>query len=54
MKLADNMDRYTISDEFEFRSDRNIDFEVTCPLVPIKTIFDFVRSIARLLLTETL
>ena len=46
MKVGDNMNRHTISDEFEFRSDRNIDFGVTCPLVPKTTIFDFVYSIA--------
>ena len=46
MKLADNMDMHKLSDEFEFRPDRTIDFGVTCPLVPKHSIFDFVRSIA--------
>ena len=31
MKVADNLDRHKISDEFEFRQDRTIHFGVTCP-----------------------
>ena len=54
MKLADNMDRHKILDEFEFRPDRTIDFWVTCPLVQKNPIFDLVRSIACLVLMETL
>ena len=55
MKLADNMDRYKISDELEFRTDQNIDFGVTCPLMKKKkNIFDLVQSIACLVLVETL
>ena len=46
MKLADNMDRHKISDEFEFPPDRTIDFGVTCPFVPKTLIFTLVRSIA--------
>ena len=34
ISLADNLDRHTISNDFEFRPDRTIDFGVTCPLVP--------------------
>ena len=33
MKLADNMGRHTISEEFEFGPDRTIVFGVTCPLM---------------------
>ena len=36
MRLAENLDRHKISDEFEFRSDWNINFGVICPLVPKK------------------
>ena len=54
MKLADNMDSHKISDEFEFRPDQTIDLGVTCPLVQKKPIFDFVQSIACLVLIETL
>ena len=54
MKLADNMDRHKISDEFKFRQDRTIDFAVTCPLVQKNPIFDLVSSIACLVLIETL
>ena len=53
MRLADNVDSHKISDEFEFRPDRNIDFRVTCPLVA-KTIFYLVRSSNCLVLIETL
>ena len=31
MKVAGNLDRYKISDEFEFRQDGAIHFGVTCP-----------------------
>ena len=34
MRLADNLNRLKISDEFEFWRDRTIDFGVTCDLVP--------------------
>ena len=54
MKLADNLDRHIISDEFEFRPDRTIVFGVACPLVPINPIFNLFRSIACLVLIETL
>ena len=54
MKVADNMDRHKISDEFEFQPDRTLDFWVTCPLVQKKNIFDLVWSIACLVLTESL
>ena len=47
MKLADNMDRL---DEFEFRPDQTIDFEVTCLLLPKTPIFYLVQSIACLVL----
>ena len=47
MRLSDN---HKISDEFEFRLDRNIDFGITCPLVPKSAIFDLVQSIACLVL----
>ena len=36
MRLADNLDRHRVSDEFEFQPDQNIDFGVTCPLVPCR------------------
>ena len=42
MKLADNMDRHKISDEFEFPPDRTIDFGNTCPLGPKTFIFDLI------------
>ena len=60
MRLAENLDRHKISDEFEFRSDWNINFGVICPLVPKKknkkkkNIFDLVWNIACLVLNETL
>ena len=54
MKLVDNLDKHKILDEFEFRPDRNIEFRVTCTLVPKKTIFDFVRCIACLVLIGSL
>ena len=56
MKLADNLDMHTISNKFESRPDRTIDFGVscTCPLVPKNHIFNHVLSIACLVLTETL
>ena len=55
MRLVDNLDMYKISDEIEFQPDQNIGFGVTCPSVPKeKAIFDFVRSIASLVLIETL
>ena len=38
MKLADNMDRHKILDEFKFRPVRTIVFGVTCHLVPKNTI----------------
>ena len=47
MKIGDNLDRHKISDKFEFRQDRTIHFEVTCPWVPKKkNTFEFVGSIA--------
>ena len=54
MKLADNMDRHKISDEFEFRPVRTTNFGVTCPLVQKTPKFDLVRNIACLFLIETL
>ena len=36
MKLADNMERHKVSDEFEFRPDQTVDLGVTCPLVQKK------------------
>ena len=54
MKLADNMDRLKILDEFEFRPDQTIDFGVTCLLVPKTPIFYLVRSIACLVLIGSL
>ena len=54
MKLAGNMDMHKISDEFEFRPDRTIDFGVTCPLVQKNPIFDLVLSTACLVLIKTL
>ena len=52
MIFAVNLRGHKISDEFEFRSDRTIDFGVTCPLVQKKPIFDLVRSIACLVLVK--
>ena len=45
MRLAGNLHRHKISEEFEFRPDRTIDFEVTCYIVPKSAIFDLVWSI---------
>ena len=36
MRLAVNLDRYKISEEFHFGPDRTIDFGVACPLVPCR------------------
>ena len=36
MRLADNLNRHQIADEFEFRPDRTLHFGVTCSLVPKK------------------
>ena len=50
MKLADNIDRHKISDEFEFRPDRSyLPFSAEK-----KSRVDLVRSIAYLVFTETL
>ena len=54
MKVADNLDRHKISNEFEFRPDRTIDFGVTCPLVPKTPIYNLVWSVVCLVLIETL
>ena len=54
MKLADNLDRHKISDEFKFQSDWTIDFGVTCPLVPKTPIFYLVQSIACLVFIGSL
>ena len=34
MKVADNLDRHKILDEFEFRQGRTILVEATCPCMP--------------------
>ena len=54
MRLADNLDRHKILDEFEFGPDRTFDFGVTCPLVTKNPIFELVQSMACLVLIETL
>ena len=45
MKLADNPDRYKIS-ELEFQPDWTIDFGVTCPVVPKNPLFHLVQNMA--------
>ena len=57
MKVADNLDRHKIPDEFEFRQNRTIHFGVTCPLMPKKKhthTFDFVQSIACVIFIQSL
>ena len=53
MRLADNLDRHKISDEFEFRPDRTIYYGVTFPIAQKNAIFDLVQSIACLVLIKT-
>ena len=45
MKLADNLDRHKILDEFGFQQDQTIDFGVTRHLVLKSPIFNLIRSI---------
>ena len=53
MKLADTLDKHKISEEFEFRPDRIINYWVTCACAE-NPIFDLVRTIACLVLTGSL
>ena len=54
MIFADDMDRYKTLNKFEFWPDRTIDFDVTCPLVSQKHMFNHVRSITCLVLIGSL
>ena len=53
MKLADNMDRHKIPDDFDSRPDRTMTLKLLA-LKCRKNMFDLVRSIACLVLIETL
>ena len=54
MKVADNLERHKISDEFRLRQNRTIHFGVTCPWVPKNLIFHFVWIIVYVISMQSL
>ena len=54
MKVADNLDRHKISDDFNFLQDHTNHFGVTCPCVPKNPIFNFVLCVCCVIFIQSL